>query len=309
MVVSQFTRKVLIMNESIAIRHLQEKCIHLYGEAISFRIFFWGAQMDHQDNPLHKHSFFEACYVKSGTGFYYEGGQNYPLKRGAFFCSRPGKLHRIHKGKQLSIYWVGFEVDEENSTLGGINLFKELKEMNGFIVDTGESSPTANLWNTLMMHASSSYSQDLLCSLSHSLLLSLQTLFCGIKDKEDNRNEVTYKNVLIDQAQLFIRDNLTVPLTIEDVAQYLHISSRHLSRLFNHHLGITFTAFIKRERIRASAAKLRESMLPIKEIAEIYCFSSVHYFTRVFTEETSITPGEYRKLNRYNKENGRKETN
>ncbi|WP_407901413.1 AraC family transcriptional regulator [Halalkalibacterium halodurans] len=32
-------------------------------------------------------------------------------------------------------------------------------------------------------------------------------------------------------------------------------------------------------------------------MAEATGFSSVHYFTYVFSEETSVTPGEYRKLN------------
>lgn len=284
------------MNESIVVRTLQEKCMNLSGENVSFRIYFWGAQSNHQDNPLHKHSFFELCYVNSGTGIYLEDGQNYKLKEGTFFCSRPGKRHRIYDGKNLSIFWVGFEVNQDSSKKEGIHLFEQLAKTNKIIIENAESSPTANLWNVLMKHAEGLYSQDLLCSLSHSLLLSLQTLLCGIDDKKEIQTEDSNRNVLINQAQLFIKDNLTMPLSLEDVAQYLHISSRHLSRLFRNHLGVTFTAYLRQERIRFSQEKFRETNLPIKAISEMYCFSSVHYFTRVFTEETSMSPGEYRKL-------------
>ncbi|MCL7746211.1 helix-turn-helix domain-containing protein [Halalkalibacter alkaliphilus] len=286
------------MNVSKSVRKLQERCIHLPGEKVSFHIYFWGAHSNHLDNPLHKHSFFEFCYINSGTGLYFEDGQNYELKEGTFICSHPGKLHRIHEGKNLSIFWVGFEVNESSSKKEGISLFRQLAKINKKVIHNAESSETAQLWHVLMKHGENSYSPELLCSLGHSLLLSLQTLFCGFNEIEDLDKYDSSNNGLIDQAQLFIRDNLTMLLSLEDVAQYLNVSTRHLSRLFSNHLGLTFTAFLRRERIGASVEKLRDSDLSIKAISELYCFSSVHYFTRVFSEETSLTPGEYRKLTR-----------
>jgi AraC-like DNA-binding protein len=288
------------MKESTAaVRKLQERCINLPGEDVSFRVFFWGAHSNHFDNPLHKHSFFELCYIDSGTALYFEDGKNYELKKGTFLCSRPRKVHRIHKGQNLSIFWVGFEVNQDASKIEGINRFKQLEETNKIIIHNAESSPTAHLWSALMKHGASSCSPELLCSLSHSFLLSLQTLFCGLNEKENIQKDHSSSNVLISQAQLFIRDNLTMSLSLEDVAQYLNISARHLSRLFSYHVGLTFTAYVRRVRVRVSAEKLRETNLSIKAISDLYQFSSVHYFTRVFSEETSMTPGEYRKLNQH----------
>ncbi|WP_233269487.1 AraC family transcriptional regulator [Alteribacillus sp. YIM 98480] len=281
-----------------SVRHLQKRCINLPGENVSFRIYFWGAQPNHQDNPLHKHSFFEFCYVNSGTGLYYEDEQNYELKKGTFLCSRPGKLHRIHNGENLSLFWVGFEVNQSSSTKEGIHLFKQLANTQKILIYDAEASPTAQLWNVLMEHAGRSYSSALLCSLGHSLLISLQTLFCGLDESEKIHNDDSSSPFLINRAQLFIKDNLTMSLSLEDVAQYLHVSKRHLSRLFRSHLKITYTAFLRQERVRAAALKLRETSLSIKDISDLYCFSSVHHFTRVFSEETNITPGQYRKLSK-----------
>ncbi|WP_050183394.1 AraC family transcriptional regulator [Domibacillus robiginosus] len=285
------------MNVAATIDKLQKRCIYLQGKNVSFLIHSWGAHPNHPDNPLHKHSFFEICYVFDGTGLYFEDGQSYPLQKGVFFCSRPEKLHRIHKGKNLSLFWVGFEVDLSSSTEKGVHLFKCLSQMKTMPIQRAEDSLSSHLLTTLMKHGSLSCPTEILNSLSHSFLLSLQVLFCGADEKEDesNINNENKGRMLVNQAQLFIRDNLNRPLSITDVAQYLHISTRHLSRLFTHHLGVSYTAFIRQERIDAAAEMLRMTNLDIKTISEQYCFSSVHYFTRVFQEEMGLTPGKYRK--------------
>ncbi|MFB9761525.1 helix-turn-helix domain-containing protein [Ectobacillus funiculus] len=292
------------MNIGTAIYTLQKGAAYLPGDEASFRVYYWGAHPNHQDNPIHKHSFVEICYVMDGSGLYLEDGTDYTLKEGTFFCSRPGKLHRIHKGQNLSLLWVGFEIDEGASTEEAIHLFRRLAETSDFHIEDATQSPAALLWKTLLGHASHPCPDVLLRSLGYSLLLSLQVLFCpmSIVDERKHLHSHSSANKLIQQAQLFIQDNLAQPLSLTDVAQYLHISPRHLSRLFSENLGVPFTSFVRKERVRASAEMLRSTNLAIKTISEATGFSSVYYFTAVFSEETSVAPGEYRKLNQLQKE-------
>ncbi len=286
------------MDVRSSIRTLQKKAGYLPGNEASFRIYYWGAHPNHQDNPVHKHSFIEICYVMGGSGFYREGGMDYFLEKGTFFCSRPGKLHRIHKGENLFLLWVGFEIDENVSTKQAIDSFKKLAKTPDFHIQHADQSAAALLWKTLLEHTEQPYPEMLLRSLGHCLLLSMQVLFCGTNAGKERKDAEPSANELIHQAQLFIKDNLAQPLSLTDVAQYLHISPRHLSRLFKQNLDTSFTAFVRKERIRVSAEMLRSTNLAIKTISETTGFSSVHYFTYVFSEETSLTPGDYRKLNK-----------
>ena len=64
--------------------------------------------------------------------------------------------------------------------------------------------------------------------------------------------------------------------------------------MFNQELGQSLTTFIRKERIRKAGLLLSESDLPIKEIAEQTGFSSVHYFTNVFSAEMDMPPGRFR---------------
>jgi AraC-like DNA-binding protein len=105
----------------------------------------------------------------------------------------------------------------------------------------------------------------------------------------------TGSGTLLHRAKLFVKDNLAQPLTLEDVAAYLHISPRHLSRLFSIQLGVPYSSFVRQERIRAAAELLATTDRSIKHIAEETGFASVHYFTRVFTAEKGVTPGQFRR--------------
>src|SRR5690606_6535815 len=112
-------------------------------------------------------------------------------------------------------------------------------------------------------------------------------------DRLPLRREHTHP--LLQQAKLYIRDNLSQSLSLRHVANYLNVSERHLSRLFAEGIHESFTDFIRSERIRQAAHLLQTTERAIKDIAEATGFSTVHYFSRVFAEVMKLPPGEFRK--------------
>lgn len=53
---------------------------------VSFYVHYWGAMTNHYNTLLHKHSFYEICYVVRGEGYYLEGDRTYPLREQTIFC-------------------------------------------------------------------------------------------------------------------------------------------------------------------------------------------------------------------------------
>jgi len=47
----------------------------------SFHVHYWGVMPRHYDNQLHKHSFFEVCFVVDGEGTYMDEQSSYTLKK------------------------------------------------------------------------------------------------------------------------------------------------------------------------------------------------------------------------------------
>ncbi|WP_186328698.1 AraC family transcriptional regulator [Bacillus sp. X1(2014)] len=269
------------------------------GEEIAFKVNYWGVNPKHFNNPIHRHSFFEVCYVLNGEGLYKDLDEQYPLKKGTLFLSRPNIHHQILSETGLFLVFVAFEILHEKSFDEAIRKYNQLAKTNRICVSVADDSPTALIWRALVDYTSNSRAEDFIfiTNMAHTLILSFNSLFS--EANQQNRSpEKMFSNsspTHLYQAKLFIRDNLSEPLKLEDVADYLHISSRHLSRLFSNELCESFSTFIRKERVKEAARLLEMTSLPIKEIADVTGFGSVHYFTRVFTSVMNVSPAWYRK--------------
>lgn len=84
-------------------------------------------------------------------------------------------------------------------------------------------------------------------------------------------------------------------LGIEDIAQYMHLSSAHLSVLFKQETGTTIKQYIGDYRIELSKKMLDNEHFKINEIAQLCGYSNANYFAKVFKAATEQSPMEYRK--------------
>lgn len=276
---------------------LNQKAMQLKGEQVSFVVHYWGALAGHGNNKPHQHSFFEVCYIVGGEGAYVENGQVYPLRKGSLFLSRPYIMHQILSETGLDIVFVAFEVDRNRSTRHGIELFTQLETTEQFMLQGAEQLPLVNLWLSLLLMASENPElfDDCVLRLSGSLLAGFRNVFSANRPSQGKEHSRRVASTLVYRAKLYIRDNLSQPLRLKDVADYLHISGRHLSRIFDSELGQSFSSYVRKEKIRQAGILLATTDLTIKEISDRTGFDTVHYFTTVFTAEMGMPPGKFRK--------------
>ncbi|RXZ84008.1 AraC family transcriptional regulator [Paenibacillaceae bacterium] len=278
---------------------LNEAAVVLTGPAAGFKVHYWGMNKALPSNPVHKHSFFEICYVMGGQGMYTEEGVHYPLSAGVHICSRPGIIHQIITDNDLDLLYVAFELDEMATSELQLASFRYVAEHGEPWVAGNQRMPTALLWQALLQRQQPDQSlpSAAVAPLAYALLLSFPSLFGKRERVAVKKNNSGDK--LLQRAKLYIRDNLSEPLNLHDVASYLNLSERHLSRLFSAGIDESFTDFIRNERIRQATHLLRTSELTIKAIAETTGFSSVHYFTRTFRKIKHTTPAQFRNHSRY----------
>ncbi|MFC4775518.1 helix-turn-helix domain-containing protein [Paenibacillus sp. GCM10023252] len=263
-------------------------------EYAAYYIHAWGGSSSHLDNLPHTHSFFEICYVVSGEGVYQDGASTYVLREGDLFCSRPHITHQIHQGAQLHLIWIGFELRVKHSSPEAIQLCQQLAVTDHYFLRDAHSMPAVLIWQAILIQASIGHgSIDVLQPLAAGFLSTLMGSFLRTEAPVEQVTDRPDRVLL--QAKTFIIDNLTRPLQLEHVADYLHVSSRYLSRLFHDHDRHTFVTFLRAARVNLAAELLRQDRLSIKEIAAACGFDSVHYFTRVFQGEMGVPPGQYRK--------------
>lgn len=93
----------------------------------------------------------------------------------------------------------------------------------------------------------------------------------------------------------YIHTNYAEAISVSGIAKAASISEREAFRTFRQVLDTTPTLYLTRHRINASLRMLRESDLPITEIATACGFCNPSYFCKVFRGLTGLSPREFRK--------------
>jgi len=135
----------------------------------------------------------------------------------------------------------------------------------------------------------------------YSLLLEFFVKFgqhCINAKKEEFSGDANaeYKSIkLMAEACLYISQNCTKPLTLDDISQHIGFSKYHFSHLFKTYTNMTFIDFLTTERIKRAESLISNPKAQIIDIAFDSGFSSISSFNRAFKKIKGISPSECRK--------------
>ncbi|MGI6677720.1 MAG: response regulator transcription factor [Dehalobacterium sp.] len=101
---------------------------------------------------------------------------------------------------------------------------------------------------------------------------------------------------IVSQAKSIIQSHFDKDITLENVAQRIHISPFYLSRLFKEKAGINFKDYLIEVRLEKAKFLLLTTNDTIDFIAREIGYSGGNYFSRLFTKQFNIKPSEYRSL-------------
>lgn len=99
----------------------------------------------------------------------------------------------------------------------------------------------------------------------------------------------------IQNALVYIENNLEYGFSIEEVAAHVSLSASHFSRLFKNVTGASFTDYLTDVRLQHAQILLASSSLSINEIAGRIGISNGNYLCTLFKKKYGLAPSEYRK--------------
>lgn len=108
------------------------------------------------------------------------------------------------------------------------------------------------------------------------------------------KSENMSRKILVNQSIDFIMQHLDEPLSLDIVADQVHMSKYHFSRIFKEETGESVYAFIKRCKVDQSAVDMK--LNPTKTITEIgldYGYSASNY-SSVFRKHHDTSPAMFR---------------
>jgi YesN/AraC family two-component response regulator len=104
----------------------------------------------------------------------------------------------------------------------------------------------------------------------------------------------TKSGELTKKAIRYISKNYASNITLNDVAEQVHLNPAYFSSLFKQSTGSSFKEYLNMVRIEESKRLLSNTDYSIMDISQAVGFEDQSYFTKIFKKYTGLTPREYR---------------
>lgn len=193
---------------------------------------------------------------------------------GSYLLARAGLLD----GYRCTIHWQDMETLRER--------FPELiVSPNIFEIDRDRFTCTGGTASMdMMLHLlGERFADETEVALACDLLISDRLRDSRERQRVPLRHRVGPNRKSLSQAVTLMEANIEEPLTQEELAGYVELSSRQLQRLFHDHLNCTPGEYYMRTRLTWGHQLLLTTDLSIIEIANRCGFSSPSHFTRRYT--------------------------
>src|SRR5690625_3380459 len=124
-------------------------------------------------------------------------------------------------------------------------------------------------------------------SIFDKFLIELQRFLLNIESKIKHQDPIK-------KAKVYINENYSDQLTLDDIVEVSGLSKYHFTRLFRTTIHSTPIQYLTKVRINKSIELLKNESLTIEDIAEQVGFSNGNYFNKVFRSAMDMSPGKYR---------------
>ena len=258
--------------------------------------FFYKMDNFHPSNIYHRHNGYEIIFFISGNvNFYIEQKCIHPEK-GSIILINPSEMHRV----QL-IDDTPYERFIINLGLSYFDSSIPQKLTQCFHPD----SEDANI-RTLSATEYQEYSyltkglessRSLECFDCETVQSAYILLILEFLNRLFRSSPSTYPNILpqyISETMQYIETHLCDDLSLNILAERVHVSNSYLSTQFKNHTGLSLRQFILEKKLE-QAKKLLHDGSSVTEACFLSGFNDYANFLRTFKNYTGITPGKYSK--------------
>lgn len=218
-------------------------------------------------------------YVISGKGYVRHGSEEFTMQEGDAYILHAGVPQYYYADKKDPWEKIWFNVDGTlvRHMLTDYNLDWVLK-----IPEFGNSGYLPDIFHAIEK-------EPVHCENELALLLHqhIQTLSGFMENKLVNSSQAhIMKN--------YIEQNLTHPLSIEDIAKQVNLSRSRALHLYKETYHITPYNYYLSLRLDLAKTMLKRTTLSIQEISDRMSFTDYHHFSSFFKKGAGVSPSDYR---------------
>lgn len=226
-----------------------------------------------------KADFHEIFWCIDGKGSFVLDGRRYLLKPNQLWYYPSGSVHHVScYGEHFHCRWLTLDGAEAQVLFDGLNLKPGIN-------NSGTCSQ--HLFCNIMLNIEKNSPKAQLDNLASAFQI-LTLAASGSRLKESN---------IVDEAMSIIENNFRNPeLNVERIAGLLNVNRSSLSRMFSASRKISIVEYLAGRRLQEALQLLRNSDMPICQIAEKCGYGSAGYFSKVIRRHTGDVPGKIRQL-------------
>lgn len=231
--------------------------------------------------PTHLHRWYEIIFIKDGKMDVIIDGDVYTLEKNDSVFIFPNQTHQLVSGetsKHRLILLKPELIAHFNSKLQGCTPKNPKKHID------------SSAWIELFMSASeSSAFEEIKGILYIYCAFFSDDEFVSVSDKDAANG-----SDLIHRIFSFADENYLNSCSLKDLSAHIGYDYSYLSKLFSERIGLSFTEYVNMLRIDRACYLLKNTELPILEIAEMCGYGSLRSFNRNFAKQLNMTPRDYK---------------
>lgn len=132
-------------------------------------------------------------------------------------------------------------------------------------------------------------------ALSNIWLLLFEICFPVLQKNPQPDNRSNHAAEKAKRMMVYIHEHYAEKISVPELAASAFLSERECYRVFQAHLHMTPSVYIKSCRLQAACQMLADSQMPITEIAYACGLGNASYFGSMFRKATGCTPLQYRR--------------
>ena len=253
--------------------------------------------------PMHWHGEFEMSIIQEGCIECICGDVKFSAAEGDIVIVAPNILHAMYPkcGEVQRYDTVVFSPEMLGLSDNDRSAAECIRPLANGSFTAVHITPKHTYYNELKMTADNIVSCGIgntsrLDMLMKSELLRLFWLLEDNGDIDARAPVETGKSEMIRAALEYIAENFSENITIEQLAETVHLSKSYFMNRFRESAGVSAVEYLNQFRIRAACSELLESSKTVSEISFECGFRNLSNFNRQFRRLMGCTPNEYRKI-------------